>query len=173
MFDFSDQIVLIAGGTGNLGRATARAFAQAGAQVALVDRDATKLRELFAEWVDGDRHLLLAPVDVMDPQSATGAVSQVVARFGRIDMLVNTVGGYRAGKPLHEMELATWDLMMNLNANCILPSTIDTPENRAAMPKTDPGKWVAPESLAEVILFLASPAAGDLHGAAVPVYGCA
>jgi len=58
-----------------------------------------------------------------------------------------------------------------INVNCVLPSTIDTPPNRASMPKADPGKWVAPEALADVILFLASPMARAMHGASVPVVG--
>lgn len=58
-----------------------------------------------------------------------------------------------------------------INVNCILPSIIDTPQNRAAMPKADPRRWVAPEALADVILFLASDAARAIHGAAVPVTG--
>jgi len=58
-----------------------------------------------------------------------------------------------------------------INVNCILPSIIDTPQNRAAMPKADPRRWVAPAALAEVILFLASDAARSIHGAAIPVTG--
>jgi NAD(P)-dependent dehydrogenase (short-subunit alcohol dehydrogenase family) len=58
-----------------------------------------------------------------------------------------------------------------INVNSVLPSIIDTPENRAAMPKADPGKWVAPEQLAAVILFLASDAAAAVHGALIPVTG--
>ena len=58
-----------------------------------------------------------------------------------------------------------------INVNCILPSTIDTPQNRAAMPKADTSRWVEPEALADVILFLASDAARAVHGAAIPVYG--
>jgi NAD(P)-dependent dehydrogenase (short-subunit alcohol dehydrogenase family) len=58
-----------------------------------------------------------------------------------------------------------------INVNAILPGTIDTPQNRAAMPKANTDNWVQPESLADVILFLASPAARDIHGAAIPVYG--
>lgn len=57
----------------------------------------------------------------------------------------------------------------NINVNCVLPTIIDTPENRAAMPKADPAKWVAPTDLANVIVFLASDAARAVHGAAVPV----
>jgi len=59
----------------------------------------------------------------------------------------------------------------NINVNCVLPTIIDTPENRHAMPDADPGKWVAPEDLAHVIVFLASPEARAIHGAALPVTG--
>jgi NAD(P)-dependent dehydrogenase (short-subunit alcohol dehydrogenase family) len=59
----------------------------------------------------------------------------------------------------------------NINVNCVLPTIIDTPENRAAMPKADAKRWVAPQALADVILFLASDAARAVHGAALPVTG--
>jgi NAD(P)-dependent dehydrogenase (short-subunit alcohol dehydrogenase family) len=58
-----------------------------------------------------------------------------------------------------------------INVNCILPSIIDTPQNRADMPRADPRRWVAPEALAEVVLFLASERARAIHGAAIPVTG--
>jgi NAD(P)-dependent dehydrogenase (short-subunit alcohol dehydrogenase family) len=59
----------------------------------------------------------------------------------------------------------------NINVNAVIPSTIDTPANRAAQPNADPAKWVAPADLAAVVFFLASDAARAIHGAAVPVYG--
>lgn len=58
-----------------------------------------------------------------------------------------------------------------INVNCVLPSILDTPANRLAMPKADPHRWVAPDDLAQVVLFLASPAAIAIHGAALPVTG--
>lgn len=58
-----------------------------------------------------------------------------------------------------------------INVNCVLPGTIDTPQNREAMPKADTSRWIPAEALADVILFLASDGARAVHGAAVPVYG--
>ena len=59
----------------------------------------------------------------------------------------------------------------NVTANAILPSVIDTPANRRANPETDYGRWVKPEELARVILFLVGPDARVISGAAIPVYG--
>ncbi|MDZ7337906.1 MAG: SDR family oxidoreductase, partial [candidate division KSB1 bacterium] len=59
----------------------------------------------------------------------------------------------------------------HINVNAVVPSTIDTPANRAAMPDADYSQWVSPQSIAEVILFLTSDAARDIHGAIVPVFG--
>jgi NAD(P)-dependent dehydrogenase (short-subunit alcohol dehydrogenase family) len=59
----------------------------------------------------------------------------------------------------------------NITANTVLPSIIDTPANRNNMGEQDAHKWVKPESLAQVILFLASEEAKDIRGAAVTVYG--
>ena len=59
----------------------------------------------------------------------------------------------------------------NINVNCVLPTVIDTPENRAAMPDADPSRWVALADLANVVVFLASDAARAVHGAALPVTG--
>jgi NAD(P)-dependent dehydrogenase (short-subunit alcohol dehydrogenase family) len=59
----------------------------------------------------------------------------------------------------------------NINVNCILPATIDTPQNLAANPGADFSQWVEPSAIAEVIQFLASDASRDINGAAIPVFG--
>ncbi len=59
----------------------------------------------------------------------------------------------------------------NINVNCVLPTILDTPQNRAAMPGADPRRWVAVEDLAKIVVFLASDAARAIHGAAIPVTG--
>jgi NAD(P)-dependent dehydrogenase (short-subunit alcohol dehydrogenase family) len=59
----------------------------------------------------------------------------------------------------------------NIKVNCVLPGTIDTPPNRNAMPDADFARWVSPEELANVILFLASEQSRAVSGASIPVYG--
>ncbi|AFY50267.1 dehydrogenase of unknown specificity, short-chain alcohol dehydrogenase like protein [Nostoc sp. PCC 7524] len=59
----------------------------------------------------------------------------------------------------------------NITANVILPSVIDTPANRQAMGTENADKWVKPEAIAQLICFLASDAAKDIRGAAIPIYG--
>jgi NAD(P)-dependent dehydrogenase (short-subunit alcohol dehydrogenase family) len=60
---------------------------------------------------------------------------------------------------------------VGVTANTILLSTLDTPQNRAAMPNADFAKWVPPEQAARTIAFLISDAGGEISGAAIPVYG--
>ena len=83
------------------------------------------------------------------------------------------MGAYAASKAgvhrLTEALAAEWKGKITVNA--VLPSTIDTPANRASMPRADFGKWVTPQELADVILFLASDAASAITGALVPVNG--
>jgi NAD(P)-dependent dehydrogenase (short-subunit alcohol dehydrogenase family) len=59
----------------------------------------------------------------------------------------------------------------NITANAVLPSTIDTPDNRAANPNSNTSRWVKPEEIARVVLFLAGPDARIISGASIPVYG--
>ncbi len=83
------------------------------------------------------------------------------------------MGAYAASKAgvhrLTEALAAEWKGKITINA--VLPSIIDTPANRASMPKADFSKWVSPQELAEVILFLASDAASAVTGALLPVSG--
>ena len=83
------------------------------------------------------------------------------------------MGAYAASKAgvhrLTEALAAEWKGKITVNA--VLPSIINTAANRASMPKADFSKWVTPQELAEVILFLASDAAGAVTGALLPVSG--
>ncbi len=97
------------------------------------------------------------------------AVGAAAARAGGAQM-----GAYVASKAAVIRLTETMALELRdhgINVNCVLPSIIDTPQNRADMPEADPARWVSPEALARVIVFLASAEADAVHGAALPVVG--
>jgi NAD(P)-dependent dehydrogenase (short-subunit alcohol dehydrogenase family) len=236
MFDFSNQVVVITGALGNLGISTARSFAASGATLGLLDIKSEDLKTTLGEYASSSNHKLFAPVDMTDAQSVEKAIVGVIEAFGRLDVLFNAAGGYRAGTPLHETELEQWDFMLGLNArsaflasraaipqmlrqgsgkiinvgarpglqgsanaaaysasksaviritesmaaelrgkginvNCVLPGTMDTPQNRKAMPDAKHEHWVPLQAVADVIQFLASDAARAIHGASIPVFG--
>jgi len=83
------------------------------------------------------------------------------------------MGPYTASKAgVHRLtEALAEELKGQVRVNAVLPSIIDTPQNRADMPGADPRRWVSPEALADVVLFLASERAKAIHGAAIPVTG--
>lgn len=120
MFDFTNQVVVITGASGNLGVATARAFLAANANLVLVDRSAEKLTALYADIADSPQHFLAAGVDMTSEAAVTAMAQAAVTRLGRINVLVNTVGGYKAGTPLHEAPLSDWDFLLNLNVRTTL-----------------------------------------------------
>lgn len=236
MTDKIPQVVMITGAAGNLGSAVAKKFASSAARLVLFDHKKDRLKTIFPDLEGSPDHRFVQSVDLTDFDQVDQQVSEMVKQLDRIDVLINTVGGFRMGSKVHEMDQSTWDLMMNLNVktllntsravvphmlerksgkiinigarpslkgkpkmgaysaaktavlrltesmaaelkstginvNCVLPGTIDTPPNREAMPQANFEKWVAPQSLADVIYFLSSDASRDIHGAAVPVYG--
>ena len=243
MSDLSGCVAIITGAVGNLGLATARAFEARGASLVLVDRSPTRLAEVFPAAAGSDHHLLQPGTDLTDASSVGQVVENAQERFGRIDVLVNTVGGFHGGPPTHEDDPRNWEKMFTLNViptllisravaasmlaqdrssasggrivnvasqsalagakglgaysaaksavlrltetmacelgksgigvNAVMPGTLDTPQNRAAMPNADQSKWVAPEAVADVIAFLCSPAARAVTGAAIPIAGVA
>jgi NAD(P)-dependent dehydrogenase (short-subunit alcohol dehydrogenase family) len=113
---FASKVALVAGGTGGLGRAVALAFLHEGASVIatyIVKEEADALRDA----VGASSHLELLPLDATDETACRALVDGITARYGRLDILVNTIGGYAGGKPLWETEPKTWRLMINLNLN--------------------------------------------------------
>ena len=108
------------------------------------------------------------------PHLAVSASARIV-NIGAIGALQAGagMGAYAASKAgvhrLTEALAAEWKGKITVNA--VLPSIIDTTANRASMPKADFAKWVTPQELAEVILFLVSDAASAVTGALIPVSG--
>jgi NAD(P)-dependent dehydrogenase (short-subunit alcohol dehydrogenase family) len=236
-----NKVVLVAGGTGGLGRAVSLAFVEQGAHVIVTFQRPGDLDELkkaaSAKLVEAQGASLDGfHVDVTDEAAVAKLVDGIVERHGRLDCLVNAVGAYAGGIKFWEMETKVFEQQLALNlrsgfvlaraasrvmvrqgsgaivnvaskaavdhaagasayaaskaaavamidslaadlkgtgvrANSILPSIIDTPANRKAMPKADFAKWPKPEEIARVILFLCSNEAKLIQGASVPVYG--
>lgn len=236
MTKWTSPVAMVTGAVGNVGQAVAAAPRAAGMGLALIDRAADRLPATYPDLVGNDKHLFLSGVDVGSVDSCAAAAERTLARFGRIDVLVNAVGAFRGGKPVHEADPADWEAMFDanvkttlnacravipamirqesgkivnvasiaalhgegnvaaycasksavvrlteslstelrpygVNVNCVLPGTLDTPQNRSAMPGGGDREWVSLEDLAAVISFLASDAARAIHGAAIPVVG--
>src|SRR5579862_2063792 len=114
--NFHDKVVLVTGGTGGLGREVTMAFLEAGATVLVTYRVPEELSAVVsaAERI-GATPPVGAPVDVTDVAAVEKFVAEIVAKHGRLDVLVNTVGGYAGGTNLWEVDAKTYDLMLQLN----------------------------------------------------------
>src|ERR1700722_3664887 len=111
---FSDKVVLIAGGTGGLGRAVSLAFMNSGANVIVTYRDQKEFDNLQSEVATG-KSVTGHPVDVTDEAAVRQLVESILKDHGRLDVLVNAVGGYAGGVNLWEVETKTFGLMFALN----------------------------------------------------------
>jgi len=222
------DVVVVTGAGGNLGRAVVARLASRGAAVVAVDRHPAP--------AGGDgRTLAVTEADLASPAACADVVERALGRFGRVDGLVHTVGGFafasaaQSGAELFETMfrlnlLTTVNMVLaclppmraarhgsivavsagvvlrapagmaayaaaksgivrlvesfadelkadGVRINAVLPSIIDTPQNRAAMPKADPSAWVSPGELAAAIDFLIGDDAVAVTGAALPVSG--
>lgn len=109
------KLALVAGGTGGLGKAVALAFLNAGAKVAVTYVKEEELAALKSAAGQSTASLTAYRVDVTDDTSIRKAVSDIVAAHGRIDVLVNTVGGYAGGLTLWETDASMFSQMLDLN----------------------------------------------------------
>ena len=220
--DMKGKVVLITGGAGALGQTVVPAFVSTGASVILGDRTPVQMPGITA-----------LKADFTDHTQVRNLVDEVIRTSGRLDALINLVGGFATGR-LVETDLSLWQRMLNMNltsafllsqavlpsmlqhgqgrivhvaaraalepfagaaayivskagviglirtlsaelegsgvtVNAVLPSTIDTPANRRAMPTADPSQWARPDSVARTLTFLASDGASQINGALIPI----
>ncbi len=223
------KVALVTGANGGLGTHVTRTLLDAGLMVA-------GLAPRICQQDFDHPHFTAITGTLNSLDEAKQGAQSVIAKFGKIDLLAHTVGGFAGGQAVAETDDATWQRMFDMNvnstfhilraviphmraarsgrivaigsraaespgaqvgayssskaavvslirtvaienkdlgitANVILPGTIDTPANRAAMPGADVSTWVEPESIASLILWLAGNAGKDVTGAAIPVYG--
>jgi len=227
------RVAIVSGGTGALGQSVSLRFLSAGATVCIPYVVPAELEALTARLDAATRpRLHAAPADVTDEPAFGGFVRGVLDAHGRVDILVNGVGGFVPGD-LASTSPDEWNRMLTLNlasaaigsrgvlpamtaagfgrivnissravvpplggfiaytvakagvitltqalarevrrgitVNAVLPSTMDTPANRQAMPDADRSTWVSPDAVADVIAYLASDSAAMVSGAAIPV----
>ncbi|HTF32114.1 MAG TPA: SDR family NAD(P)-dependent oxidoreductase [Myxococcota bacterium] len=226
------RTTIVTGGTGALGSRVVRAFLGAGDRVVvpwIVDRERDAVAKAQPDAL-GSGQLTLLQADVAQESGA----ASVVAAAGEPAVLINGVGGFAGGAPLHKTDLETWERLWTMNVrsvvamsraalpamlahkrgvilnvasraaidrpaglaaysaskaavivltetlqrevandgirvNAIVPTTIDTPANRAAMPKADFSQWTPPDRIALILLWLASDAATTVRGGLIPV----
>lgn len=227
------RVVVVSGGTGALGQSVTLRFLSEGATVCIPFAVPAERDALTARIGAADRsRVVLVEADVTNEASFERFVRGVLDGQGRIDALVNGVGGF-AGGDLIATPLAEWQRVMSLNltsavigcravlpamtaaasgrivniasravvppsggfiaytvskaavitltqalarevqrgitVNAVMPSTMDTPGNRTAMPDADRSDWVSTDAVADVIAYLASERAGAVSGAAIAV----
>ena len=229
------RVAVVTGGTGFLGTAITKRFLAGGvAAVCIPYAVPAEWERLQGQLAAAERARVHAEaVDVADEAAMTRFADGVRARQGRVDILVNAVGGFAMGE-LAATPLAEWERLMRLNlttavvgcrsvlpamtaarygrivsiasravlapaggfiaytvgkaavitltqalaqevrahgitVNAVLPSTMDTPGNRAAMPDADRSGWVTTDAVAEAVAFLAGDAAGAVTGSSVAV----
>ena len=112
---FEGKVVLVAGGTGGLGRAVTLAFLEEGATVAVTFRKQEELDSLEKRAGANVARLEAFAVDVTDEAAARQLVEKILATYGHLDALVNTVGGYAGGVKLWELETKVFEQMLALN----------------------------------------------------------
>ena len=230
------RFAIVTGGTGALGTVVTEALLREGYQVAVPYTSDRNIEPFERQIGSLKAQVTLVRADLTVEADVQNFVQTTLDKFGQIDVLVNTIGGFVGGIPVAEMAEERWDCMMDLNlksiflcckavlphmterrygkivntsaraglsgsaglgaysvskngvriltesiaeevkdlginVNSLLVSIIDTPANRAGMPDEDHSRWVSPDDIAKVILFLISDAAAIINGAAIPVYG--
>jgi gluconate 5-dehydrogenase len=125
LFDLTERVAVIPGGGGAIGSAIARGLAAAGAAVAVVGRSAGPLDQVADEISASGGSAIAVTADVTNLDEAQQSIDETVARLGRVDIIVNAVGG-GAGEVLHDAESypgEAWDWIMELNVRSTLLPT--------------------------------------------------
>jgi len=223
------KVALVTGANGGLGTYVTQALLEQGATVVGLSRN-------IQQSAFSSPRFSALPGEISTATGARAAAENVIAGFGRVDILAHTVGGFAGGKSIAATDDASFERMFDMNfnsafyllralipvmrktgngrivaigsraalepgagvgaysaskaalvslirtvavenkdagitANVILPGTMDTPANRKFMPDADFAKWVRPETVANLIVWLAGDSGKDINGAVIPVYG--
>ena len=116
--ELQGQVAIVTGAGRGIGRATALELARLGADVVVAELDRAGAERTAAEVKGLGRRASVVPTDVTSPADLKTMAERTRAEFGRIDVLVNNAGIYRAAAPLDVTE-AHWDAVMNINAKAV------------------------------------------------------
>jgi len=119
MIDFENQVALITGGANGIGRATALAFASAGAHIALIDRDEAALAQTAARLGERGTTVLTAVADVTRTEQVADYVGKTLSEFGRIDCFFNNAGIEGQVAPITEYDETVFDQVLAVNVKGI------------------------------------------------------
>jgi len=118
--ELTGKVIVVTGACGGVGRGVVKALAEAGACLALVDKDADRLAPLIQEELGGDTECYKGfPADLSEAGSVDDLINHVIDNMNQIDGLVHAVGGYAAGEPVHESGMDVYDKMMALNTRMV------------------------------------------------------
>lgn len=116
MASLEKYTVIVTGGAGGLGRAIATAFLAGGGNVAVCDVSEPRIAEVTAEWkASYSSKFLASKTDITDEAASKAFVDSVVAKFGKLDMLVNNAGVMDSFDPVGETDKAVWDRVIGVN----------------------------------------------------------
>jgi NAD(P)-dependent dehydrogenase (short-subunit alcohol dehydrogenase family) len=121
--ELSGRVIAIAGAAGGLGPVVAARLADAGASLALTDRDQDQLDGLTSELGLPDERIDGRVVDLLDPEAARGWAAALTDRFGHVDGLLHLVGGWRGGQPIAEAPLSDYELLEKLLIRTVIHTT--------------------------------------------------
>lgn len=234
--NFSGTTAIVTGGTGALGSVCVDHFSAAGLNIAIPYNSEKSLAAIPRGVTQSSGKLLTIKTDLTVEEQVESFVAQVVKRFGTIDYLVNTAGGYSGGRTIDEVTLDEWEDIMKMNmrtaflicrgvlrvmrkqsfgrvvniaampalsssakkgpyaiakravvtltetiaeetkgmgitANAIAPSIILTEANKQSMPKAEFSRWVTPQEIAQLILYLCSDESRSVSGNVIKIYG--
>jgi len=105
----TDNVVAIAGASGGLGPTVVRAFAEAGAKIAVAGRNPADLTQLLDSLHLPDDRRLASSVDLTGDAATQAWADQILARFGHVDVVLHLVGGYKGGTLIADIPMADWD----------------------------------------------------------------
>jgi NAD(P)-dependent dehydrogenase (short-subunit alcohol dehydrogenase family) len=233
---FSGKTAIVTGGTGALGSECVKQLLELNLNVAIPYTSEQSLSKASGGVQHPSRNVLTLRTDLTKQNEVRGFVASVLKRFGSVEYLINTAGGYAGGNTIDQVNLEEWEGMLTKNArtaflmsrevlremltkrfgrivniasmpalrpsagkgpyavskravvtltetiaeetrgsgitaNAIAPSIILTEANRKSMPDADVSRWVTPQEIAQLAIYLCSDEARSISGNVVKIYG--